>query len=871
MYGLIGILSLGLFLVFYFTNKNNDTTNNNNINFYNQNGSIKKEKEKEKTCGFQLMLSIGVFLIILASIIFATSTWKLYSNFIKVLILGGETLLFFVLGILLKYVFKVKKTGNALTLISTILLPTTFLCAGYFNLFGNLFSLTGKYSTLFLSVTFLMEALVTFIRKNIIKSNKYLFSLICFFAGIFLLIYGIIKNACLTFVITSFILMLINIFKNKIFNNLKEFNIFNILVSIIFTFAYFYFSFDQLFSNNLLLEKLYLVFFIISLSLNFIISRPKDNEVLNIFSVLYETMLVIWFVMFSKNLLTASFAFVISGLISYIVYYISNNNYVKTTSVIVSYIQGFLGIFIICFVKECVIMAPIISFIYIVLTFIGSLNKDKLKIINIIFEPIYLIMLAIGILIQPFIIKNIKAIDVIMVINACLIIATIVSTIRKNKVKNCYLIILIIGLFIQSLCSYFSSVMYFVTAFIIYLLLIIYSLMSKDEFSKNLLDALCILSLSSVLIGLNKYTLISSLITTILLIIFSILNKTNNKKYLYLSLVSIPMIMIISNLSFNYSIKKDLSMIILIPSLLILTRKFLNALKENDKIVLEFIFISALALSITSPSIMFIYLILLYVVALLLKKEYTLSSKTYFNYLIFFSIISFLNVSADKLDNLYMIGIIALLVINQILFRILYEKRNIIFEAFHSIVSLLLIISLVNNLGFNNFISFDISFVLLVILCLIYADERMKYTVISFMVYPLSIIIKSVNIYTVRIILNLFIWMIPITVLSRKVFKLDNTISTIIESVILPIMFIIFIFNISLQVGLTLGIISVLSIIIGLAFKYKSYSVTGYVTLVLTVIIQTFELWGKMPWWVYLLITGIILVVLAALRESKKK
>lgn len=869
MYGLIGILSLGLFLVFYFTNKNNDTTNNNNINFYNQNGSIKKEKEK--TCGFQLMLSIGVFLIILASIIFATSTWKLYSNFIKVLILGGETLLFFVLGILLKYVFKVKKTGNALTLISTILLPTTFLCAGYFNLFGNLFSLTGKYSTLFLSVTFLMEALVTLIRKNIIKSNKYLFSLICFFAGIFLLIYGIIKNVCLTFVITSFILMLINIFKNKIFNNLKEFNIFNILVSIIFTFAYFYFSFDQLFSNNLLLEKLYLVFFIISLSLNFIISRPKDNEVLNIFSVLYETMLVIWFVMFSKNLLTSSFAFVISGLISYIVYYISNNNYVKTTSVIVSYIQGFLGIFIICFVKECVIMAPIISFIYIVLTFIGSLNKDKLKIINIIFEPIYLIMLAIGILIQPFIIKNIKAIDVIMVINACLIIATIVSTIRKNKVKNCYLIILIIGLFIQSLCSYFSSVMYFITAFIIYLLLIIYSLMSKDEFSKNLIDSLCILSLSSVLIGLNKYTLISSLITTILLIIFSILNKTNNKKYLYLSLVSIPIIMIISNLSFNYSIKKDLSMIILIPSLLILTRKFLNALKENDKIVLEFIFISALALSITSPSIMFIYLILLYVVALLLKKEYTLSSKTYFNYLIFFSIISFLNVSADKLDNLYMIGIITLLVINQILFRILYEKRNIIFEAFHSIISLVLIICLINNLGFNNFISSIISIILFIILYLIYDDERMKYTVISFVVYPLNLLLKTIDVNVIKDILSLFIYMIPITLLLRKVFNVEEDVSNIIEGVILSLMFVMFIFNINLQVGLTLGIISVLSIIIGLVFKYKSYNITGYVTLVLTVIIQTFELWGKMPWWVYLLITGIILVVLAALRESKKK
>lgn len=867
MYGLIGILSLGLFLVFYFTNKNNDTTNNSNINFYNQNGSIKKEK----TCGFQLMLSIGVFLIILASIIFATSTWKLYSNFIKVLILGGETLLFFVLGILLKYVFKVKKTGNALTLISTILLPTTFLCAGYFNLFGNLFSLTGKYSTLFLSVTFLMEALVTLIRKNIIKSNKYLFSLICFFVGIFLLIYGIIKNVCLTFVITSFILMLINIFKNKIFNNLKEFNIFNILVSIIFTFAYFYFSFDQLFSNNLLLEKLYLVFFIISLSLNFIISRPKDNEVLNIFSVLYETMLVICFVMFSKNLLTSSFAFVISGLISYIVYYISNNNYVKTTSVIVSYIQGFLGIFIICFVKECVIMAPIISFIYIVLTFIGSLNKDKLKIINIIFEPIYLIMLAIGILIQPFIIKNIKAIDVIMVINACLIIATIVSTIRKNKVKNCYLIILIIGLFIQSLCSYFSSVMYFVTAFIIYLLLIIYSLMSKDEFSKNLLDALCILSLSSVLIGLNNYTLISSLITTILLIIFSILNKTNNKKYLYLSLVSIPIIMAMSTLGLSRSIRNDLSLIILIPFMLIFTRKFLNRINEKEKITLELVFVSVLGTMISNSILVFIYLILLYVVALLLKKEYTLSSKTYFNYLIFFSIISFISVSYDKLDNLYMIGIITLLVINQILFRILYEKRNIIFEAFHSIISLVLIICLINNLGFNNFISSIISIILFIILYLIYDDERMKYTVISFVVYPLNLLLKTIDVNVIKDILSLFIYMIPITLLLRKVFNVEEDVSNIIEGVILSLMFVMFIFNINLQVGLTLGIISVLSIIIGLVFKYKSYSVTGYVTLVLTVIIQTFELWGKMPWWVYLLITGIILIVLAALRESKKK
>lgn len=869
MYGLIGVLSLGLFLVFYFTNKNGETNNDKNIDFYNQNGVLMKEKEK--TNGFQLMLSMGVFLIILASIIFATSTWEMYTSLIKVLILGGETLLFFFLGILLKYAFKITKTGNALTLISTVLLPTTFLCAGYFNLFGRSFSLTGKYSTLFLSVTFLMEALVTLVRMVIIKGEKYLFTLACFFIGVFLLLEALIKDACLSFAIISFVLILINYLKNKIFSSLKEFKIFNLLGSIIFTLAYLYFCFRQLYyGGSFLLEKFSLILFLVTLSVNFIISKPKESEVLNIFSILYETFLVIWFVMFSKSLLTSSFAFVISGLILYIIYYISKNNYVTTPAIIISYIQGFLGIFLICFDKDYVLAAPIISFIYIVLTIISSLKKDKLMVINMVFEPVYLIMFAVGILIQSFM-KNVKIIDVIMVINVCLIIATIVSAILKSKIKNGYIVVLMVGLFIQSICSYFSSIMYFASAEIINLLLILYCVISKDGFSKKLTDPLCILSLFTVVIGLNKHLLISSLIMIILLIIYMLLNKNNNKKYMYLSLVSVPIIMVINSLGLSRSMKSDLSLIILIPFILIFTRKFLNRINEKEKIELELVFVSVLGTMISNPILAFIYLILLYVVALLFRKKYDLSSKVYFNYLIFFSIISFISVSYDKLDNLYMIGIVSLLVINQILFRVFYEKRGITFEAFHSIVSLLLIILFVNNLGFNNFISFAISFVLLAILCLIYADERMKYVVISFMVYPLSIIIKSVNIYTVRIILNLFIWMIPITVLSRKVFKLDNTISTIIESVILPIMFIIFIFNISLSVGLTLGIISVLAIVIGLVFKYKSYSITGYVALILTVIIQTINLWSKMPWWVYLLITGIILVVLAALRESKKK
>ena len=84
-------------------------------------------------------------------------------------------------------------------------------------------------------------------------------------------------------------------------------------------------------------------------------------------------------------------------------------------------------------------------------------------------------------------------------------------------------------------------------------------------------------------------------------------------------------------------------------------------------------------------------------------------------------------------------------------------------------------------------------------------------------------------------------------------------------------MFLSFLFIVDIYVGVTLGIISVLLIILGLLLKYKSFTYVGYVSLILVIIIQTIYLWSSMPWWVYLLLAGIVLVVLAAIKESKRK
>lgn len=112
---------------------------------------------------------------------------------------------------------------------------------------------------------------------------------------------------------------------------------------------------------------------------------------------------------------------------------------------------------------------------------------------------------------------------------------------------------------------------------------------------------------------------------------------------------------------------------------------------------------------------------------------------------------------------------------------------------------------------------------------------------------------------------------LPVTLLTRKMFKMDVTLSNVIESIVLSLMFFGFIFTRDIYTGITLGVISLILILLGLIFKYKSFSYVGYITLAITVFIQTIHLWGSIPWWVYLLVTGIVLVAFAAIKESKKK
>ncbi|UOQ44478.1 hypothetical protein MUN89_00320 [Halobacillus salinarum] len=68
-----------------------------------------------------------------------------------------------------------------------------------------------------------------------------------------------------------------------------------------------------------------------------------------------------------------------------------------------------------------------------------------------------------------------------------------------------------------------------------------------------------------------------------------------------------------------------------------------------------------------------------------------------------------------------------------------------------------------------------------------------------------------------------------------------------------------------------IGGLSLLSMISGMQLKIKSYFFVGMGVLVFNVMYQTRPFWGNMPWWVYLLVAGFLLITVASYNEWKKQ
>ncbi|WP_163528207.1 SCO7613 C-terminal domain-containing membrane protein [Halobacillus ihumii] len=68
-----------------------------------------------------------------------------------------------------------------------------------------------------------------------------------------------------------------------------------------------------------------------------------------------------------------------------------------------------------------------------------------------------------------------------------------------------------------------------------------------------------------------------------------------------------------------------------------------------------------------------------------------------------------------------------------------------------------------------------------------------------------------------------------------------------------------------------IGSLSLISLVTGMQLRIKSYFFVGAGVLVFNVIYQTRPYWGNLPWWVYLLLAGFLLIGIASYNEWQKQ
>ena len=104
----------------------------------------KPERVPKKANLGTIALILGMIFIVLAGVIFATTTWKIMEDGSKVLFIFASAVLFFGASGMAKKWFGIRKTSNAFYLLGSIFLFLSVVAAAYFQVLGTTFVLIGQ-------------------------------------------------------------------------------------------------------------------------------------------------------------------------------------------------------------------------------------------------------------------------------------------------------------------------------------------------------------------------------------------------------------------------------------------------------------------------------------------------------------------------------------------------------------------------------------------------------------------------------------------------------------------------------------------------------------------------------------------------------
>jgi len=784
-------------------------------------------KQKEKN---SLVLIAGAILIVLAAIVFLTSTWDIVSNTVKTVTLLLLIGVFLGASYIAKNVLKIKQTAKTFFYISMAYVPIALVSISFFKLFGEYLSIFGEGRFIYFSLSSVLLSVLYFISSEKISSKL--------------------------LTISSLIMQILTI----------------IFTTLIFT----------------------------------------DNIKIIIEFCLIYTMILSY--MYYKNKLNK--------------FKIKLSPFIKTNIICISIIQ--LSITLVeILINQCQLINFINTFLLMIIYYIIYFYEKNIR---------YAFWFLIGIIGTIFTIINLKVFNFSFSIKYLFILVGITIEylyfILNKKYKNfegpIKILGSILGLILYIIALYCESIKYeliipsFLIVFITMLLCIVTYLNSKDR-KKGLLQVitLLILLLAVNIISFFKLEIYYLLVVSLIMFMISGIDKKklNNIKEYFESYGNAMVIF-----SSTYLLISDFTNIIKISPIFIAISisyvyMFFKKEKELYKII-GYVFLNLSLLSIfknIKAEQLIRYIPAITTITILVAENYISKLNTLNGYIfnIISATIAFIGINLEITNISFLVNIfMALLFVKYIYDNKINENVNVIpitslipniygtifskeISLVISIISILLITLIsANKKKFNIYTISSIVFLIFqcaefelnkyvnIIVILVWAiwhtlnyNEKQKdiFKVISYLtgLVLYNNIIKDIKLDDVTTISLLGYISFSIILIRTIIIKYIKNGYKTIEYIVYSILFLYAINSYNNEIdGIIFVSLLVVLVIISYNKKIGPLFLTSIISIIINSFLLTIEFWFSIPWWVYMLVVGIILIMFATrneLNQNKKK
>jgi len=832
---------------------------------------VSPEQIRERN--ISIIMTVGVILLLLGGVILATSSWDIMSSLMKTMLIFTVCFLFYGISIVSEKVLKIHKTAYAFLSLSALFLPISILSAGYFELFGSWLSFygEGRY-VLGILGSILCTALYA---ANAFKLNSKLFMWFTMAADTVTMMFIVlqVKNTREIFFLGMILYCsLLILLYHKIKDNSKL---------------------------SLLSKELIKYIPIVTSFFTVLLLTLSHNNTLNSINIMLSAIAFLYLTFVTKQ---RNYSYIFSALMAYGMFKFIEFNFKSIELLLFSLI----GLFFIAIEKICrkeefldklfrVISGIVALATFFIITIYAAMNS---------YEHEYLILLISYILLfinMAYVSYSIKSEILSYAASLFLIVAGYYSYLLMDKSYSIYKML---GDHSFTSDSNKCGIYMFILSAIIFFFLYYknnykYTLHLKTS---SMTTSLVMMYICILLAWIDNRHITLGLESIILILLLFLSMKQMEKEYkvkafLYLILFNITFI-VTSLVSFNTDIIIASESIMVFTSFIIFILWCLSKGIWRDRISYYFVIFgvcSQYQFSFIHP---FGVTELLKAVILAVTVLYVIHKRGWnmFNLIPLVALIYDINKFTDGLTipNHKSITILILIVVSiifkfvgEILSKDLYiiKDKEVTFIDFYFSAALF-IYPIILERSYNMSLIYRLIPGLLLVYLLGSQVKRVSNNILKSIILSSSIV-SSLTPYYILIgeymnhysfyycIASYLPWVLLSQITINTAWKSNKKIAYNVQWLILGFVSLRLLIAVDLTYNaiypIILGILSVLSIIVGMQYRIKCYFFVGIATLVFNILIQTKPFWGSLPWWAYLIISGFILIGLASFNEWQKK